>query len=330
MIGEAWYQSYLAGIGALHGNSAFNQWLAQAPDIVGQAIAGMRHGKLDDWCALLGQLPEWSNCECETGSPAITVRSEAVLSQAQQDSLTNQLKQLAPWRKGPFDINGIVIDSEWRSDLKWERLAAHIAPLQDRLVLDVGCGNGYHCWRMAAAGARAVIGLDPVLLYLMQYFAIQHFVQAPNVFVLPLRLEALPSGVQAFDTVFSMGVLYHQRSPLQHLSDLRACLQPGGELVLETLVIEGDMQQLLVPKDRYARMKNVWFIPSVAMLEIWLQRTGFQNIRLLNKTITSSEEQRATAWSGTASLVDFLDPNNNSKTIEGYPAPCRAILLATA
>ncbi|PMC22346.1 tRNA 5-methoxyuridine(34)/uridine 5-oxyacetic acid(34) synthase CmoB, partial [Klebsiella aerogenes] len=44
-----------------------------------------------------------------------------------------------------------------------------------------------------------------------------------------------------------MGVLYHRRSPLDHLWQLKDQLAPGGELVLETLVIEGDENTVLVP-----------------------------------------------------------------------------------
>ena len=132
----------------------------------------------------------------------------------------------------------------------------------------------------------------------------------------------------AFDTVFSMGVLYHRKSPLDHLSQLRAQLVNGGELVLETLVVDGDENTVLVPMDRYAKMKNVYFIPSVAALIHWLQKSGFKNVRCVDVAVTSLEEQRKTDWLENESLIDFLDPNDHSKTIEGYPAPKRAVILA--
>ena len=56
-----------------------------------------------------------------------------------------------------------------------------------------------------------------------------------------------------------MGVLYHRRSPIDHLLELKGCLQTGGELVLETLVIDGGLGEVLVPENRYAKMRNVWF-----------------------------------------------------------------------
>jgi tRNA (mo5U34)-methyltransferase len=75
-------------------------------------------------------------------------------------------------------------------------------------------------------------------------------------------------------------------------------------------------------------MKNVWFIPDCGILELWLERCGFKDIRLIDISKTGVNEQRATGWSAEVSLIDFLDPNNTDKTVEGYPAPIRAILIA--
>lgn len=170
-------------------------------------------------------------------------------------------------------------------------------------------------------------GVDPNNLFFAQYLALRHYLPQPPVFFLPLPLEALPAS-QAFDSVFAMGVLYHRRSPFEHLQQLRAQLRPGGELVLETLIIDGDESSVLVPRDRYARMANVWCIPSVAALELWLARCGFVDIRCVDITPTTPGEQRATDWCGGESLSDFLDPADPGRTIEGYPAPLRAILIA--
>ncbi|MEJ2693799.1 MAG: tRNA 5-methoxyuridine(34)/uridine 5-oxyacetic acid(34) synthase CmoB, partial [Candidatus Thiodiazotropha sp.] len=191
-------------------------------------------------------------------------------------------------------------------------------------------GNGYHAWRIAGEGARAVIGIDPTQLYHFQFAAIRHFLgNPPPVHLLPLGIEEIPPNLQAFDTVFSMGVFYHRRSPFSHLAELKGCLRSGGELVLETLVIEGECGRVLVPESRYAKMRNVWFIPTPETLVLWLARAGFQNIRVVDVTQTTTEEQRATPWMRFESLVDFLDPNDQRRTIEGHPAPRRAIFLAT-
>ncbi len=191
------------------------------------------------------------------------------------------------------------------------------------------CGNGYHCWRMAGAGADLVIGIDPTQLFLAQFLAVRHFLgKSYPIHLLPLGIEQLPANLQAFDTVFSMGILYHRRSPIDHLYELKGCLHQGGELVLETLVIEGEEGEVLVPNGRYAKMRNVWFIPTPATLCGWLRRCGFRNVRLVDVTATTVEEQRRTEWMQFESLSDYLDPANPQLTIEGHPAPQRAIILA--
>ncbi|MCP4714573.1 MAG: tRNA 5-methoxyuridine(34)/uridine 5-oxyacetic acid(34) synthase CmoB, partial [Deltaproteobacteria bacterium] len=196
--------------------------------------------------------------------------------------------------------------------------------------LDVGCGNGYHCWRMRGCGAELVLGIDPFLNYIAQYGAVQHFLGNHSVYVAPLTLEDLPQNLQRFDTVFSMGVLYHRRSPFEHLAALKSCLRSGGEMILETLVIDGRAGEVLVPEGRYGKMHNIWFLPACLTLESWLKRSGFRNIRLIDVTATTPAEQRRTAWMTFESLTDFLDPQNHERTIEGYPSPKRAIFIANA
>ncbi|MFQ0996330.1 tRNA 5-methoxyuridine(34)/uridine 5-oxyacetic acid(34) synthase CmoB [Gilliamella sp. CG25] len=259
---------------------------------------------------------------------SVSVKTQTPLSTGEQQRITQLLKNMMPWRKGPFHFYGIDIDTEWRSDWKWERLIHHIDNLEGKLVLDVGCNSGYHLWRMIGAGAKLAVGIDPMALYLCQFEAVRKLLgDDKRAHLLPLGIEELPK-LNAFDTVFSMGVLYHRRSPLDHLYQLKDQLVDGGQLILETLVIEGDLHQALMPGERYAQMRNVYFIPSVPTMINWLQKCGFKDVRMVDISQTSLEEQRKTDWMTSDSLVDFLDPNDLSKTIEGYPAPMRAVFIA--
>ena len=244
--------------------------------------------------------------------------------------LAECLLELSPWRKGPFEIGGVRIDSEWRSDLKWTRLAGAIAALDGRRVLDVGCGNGFYALEMRKAGAGLVLGIDPTPLYVMQFVAVNSFVDDAGTYVLPLRLEELPVDANAFDTAFSMGVLYHQRSPIEHLRTLRAMLRPGGQLVLETLFIPGEESYACTPPERYARMRNVWLLPTIVELTTWLQRTGYRSVEIVDRSVTTTEEQRTTEWMTFESLAEALDPADASRTVEGWPAPRRVVVTATS
>lgn len=305
------------------------QPLADAmPALLKNNFNAERWGDIPRWLDALHKLPLLTPDQIVLDGDVVRASSTSQLDGATRLQLETALRGLHPWRKGPFDLFGIHINTEWRSDWKWQRIAPHIGSLTGQRVLDVGCGSGYHCWRMRGAGADLVIGIDPSPLFIVQYWALQHFLQDKNVFVVPAACEDLPADMQAFDTVFSMGVLYHRRAPLDHLLELRQLLKPGGQLVLETLVVEGDENTVLVPVNRYARMGNVWFIPSVAAVIRWLEKMRFRDVQVIDVCRTSSEEQRSTDWMTFQSLADFLDPQDNSKTVEGYPAPLRAVITA--
>jgi tRNA (mo5U34)-methyltransferase len=311
-------------------DSALDRWAQQLEEQVAAGLSEQRYGDLPAWLQALDNLPTLGANAIHLDRPRVGASCERPLDTATRNQLEETLHALHPWRKGPFELFGIHIDTEWRSDWKWDRLHPGLDPLEGRRVLDVGCGSGYHCWRMLGDGAAEVIGIDPKPLFVVQFWALQKYLRQDNIWILPLSMEQVPPALQAFDTVFSMGVLYHRRSPLDHLQELKDCLRPGGQLVLETLVIEGGPGDTLVPERRYARMGNVWFLPSCDTLLGWLRKLGFVDPTVVDVTVTTIEEQRATDWMTFQSLADFLDPHNPANTIEGYPAPRRAVVTAQA
>lgn len=306
-----------------------SEWLKTLESSVDRAFNSPRHGELDKWLAMLDNLPDIkpSSVDLET---EVRIGSKDDIDDNVLDLVEQDLRMLMPWRKGPVSILGLDINTEWHSDWKWNRVQPHISPLKGKHVLDIGCGNGYYALRSYGQGADLVVGVDPGQKYIMQFYALKKYLGDIPVHLLPLGIEDIPPALKAFDTVFSMGVLYHRRSPLEHLYELRDCLKPGGELVLETLVIEGDVNSVLLPTDRYQQMRNVWFLPSCDALVLWLQRCGFKNVRVVDVSKTTTDEQRATDWMVFDSLENFLDPTDPSKTIEGYPGPMRAVVLANA
>ncbi len=305
-----------------------DRWARLLDEQIAAGLSRQRYGDLPGWLDALQSLPNISTDRVQLNGARVGAQSDAPLPAAVRDMLQRQLQRLHPWRKGPFELFGVHIDTEWRSDWKWDRLQTRIDSLAGRRVLDVGCGSGYHCWRMLGDGAAEVIGIDPTPLFVVQFWALQKYLQQDNIWVLPLGIEQVPPKIAAFDTTFSMGVLYHRRSPMDHLLELKHTLRPGGQLVLETLVIEGGAGQVLVPQGRYAKMGNVWFLPSCETLLGWLRKTGFCDEQLIDVTVTRTDEQRSTDWMTFHSLANFLDPADSGKTVEGYPAPTRAIITA--
>lgn len=284
-------------------------WNEELLPLLRDRLTGKTHGDWQRWEQAVAALPE--------------ARGDAL-------QVRNLLMELHPWRKGPLELDDVTIDTEWRSDWKWERVRDALAPLDGRNVLDVGCGNGYYALRMREAGAARIIGVDPTLLFAMQFLAINVFAQEPDIFVLPCRLDETPPANNAFDTTFSMGVLYHQRSPIDHLDQLRSTLRSGGQLVLETIYVPGEESYACTPADRYARMRNVWLLPTLAELTTWLRRTGYRDIEIVDTTMTTTDEQRSTEWMTFESLGEALDPDDPTRTVEGWPAPHRVVVTATA
>lgn len=302
-----------------HGHAAWSERLrAQS----GAWLVG--HGDYPRWSKALEALPPIHAIETDFGAPAVTVDGHC----DDPARLREALRGLMPWRKGPFRLAGVHVDSEWRSDFKWNRIRPHLAPLEGRRILDIGCGNGYYGWRMLAQAPEMVLGIEPSVLYNLQFMALQKYLRREDFHLLPIAVEDMPTGLNWFDSVFSMGVLYHRRSPIDHLFQLNEFLVAGGELCLETLVVDGGPGRVLLPRARYARMRNVWFIPSAAELTTWLERCGFADVRVVDESVTGVDEQRSTEWMQFESLAQCLDPDNRAVTVEGLPAPRRAVILA--
>lgn len=233
---------------------------------------------------------------------------------------------LKPWRKGPFRINNLFIDSEWQSFIKYNLLKPHF-DIKDKVVGDIGCNNGYYLFRMLEEKPKKLVGFDPSNLFFTQFSFINHFAKSDIVYEL-LGVEHIGMYEHKFDTLFCLGVLYHRSDPISTLKSLYQGLNSGGELILDTFIIDGEEDIALTPLERYSKIPNIYFVPTVNALKNWCYRAGFKDIELLEIKTTNLEEQRKTEWIDSQSLEDFLDPLDNNLTVEGYPAPKRAYIKA--
>lgn len=236
-------------------------------------------------------------------------------------------QMMMPWRKGPFDLFGLFIDTEWRSDIKYDLLRPHFN-LRGKTVADIGCNNGYYLFRMQEDAPEKLVGFDPSALYKTQFDFINHFAKTPIVYEL-LGVEHLPMYETTFDTIFCLGVLYHRSDPIGMLKQLCKGLNAQGEVFLDTFMIDGEAEVCLSPAGAYSKIPNIYFIPTVAALRNWCLRSGFSGFEVLQTAVTGPDEQRKTAWIEGESLEDFLDPDDPSKTVEGYPAPKRVYVRLT-
>ncbi len=256
----------------------------------------------------------------------VTAKSKNKLSNEDFTTLESSAKALIPWRKGPFSLCGLEIDSEWQSNLKYNLLRPYFN-LKEKCVADVGCNNGYYMFRMLEDKPKKLVGFDPSAIFKTQFDFVNHFVKSDIKYEM-LGVEHLEHYETKFDFIFMLGVLYHRADPIGSLKSLNRALNKNGEIIVDSFMIDGDDEVCLVPHDRYAMIPNIYFIPTVNCFKNWLNRAGFKDIEVLEITTTDDKEQRVTPWTFGMSLDDFRDPEDPTKTIEGYPAPKRVYLKA--
>ena len=268
-------------------------------------------------------LPSFKTSTCQLDQDVLEIGDPDELKGQARQLFDQALKEFVPWKKGPFQLFGNLIDSEWRSDLKWNRLSGHYNNLQGRRVADIGCHNGYFMFRMAAQNPELVVGFEPYAKHLLNFQLIQKYAQVPNLAFELLGVEHIHLYPKFFDTVFCLGILYHHTDPVGLLRKIYESLRPGGELIIDCQGIPGSDSYALVPAGRYARARGIWFLPTLSCLKNWLKRARFREVECFYGQPLSTEEQRSTEWAPIDSLEEFLDPNDPSKTVEGYPAPWR-------
>jgi tRNA (mo5U34)-methyltransferase len=272
----------------------------------------------------IAALPSFHNAEASFGDRVTVTIPDLSTDHARQIEETARL--MLPWRKGPFQINDLFIDSEWQSQIKYNLLEPHF-DLRDKIVGDIGCNNGYYLFRMLTHQPRKLIGFDPSAIYYSQFQFIDHFIQSDIVYEM-LGVEHVEFYEHKFDVLFCLGVLYHRADPVGMLKSLFKGLNKGGELILDTFMIDGEDEVCLTPKERYSKIPNIYFVPTVNALKNWCHRAGFERVEVLETRKTDLNEQRKTEWINTQSLEDFLDPGDPDKTVEGYPAPKRVYIKA--
>ena len=250
------------------------------------------------------------------------------ITNSESSTLLSTLKELGPWRKGPWQFFEHAIDAEWRSDLKWNRLKQSLN-LTGKKVLDIGGGNGYFAYQCLNLDPEWVLAVDPTIQFWAQFEAFQTYAKNPKIAFLPLGFQHLDCYTSTIDSIICMGVLYHHPDPHGLIKQLKKLLTKGGKLYLETLIIPGEDSVALCPESTYAGMRNVYFFPTRSTLRNWVTAQGFKNYTELDVSTTTSDEQRSTEWSSPYSLIDQLDKENTNLTKEGYPRPLRLLIEAT-
>ncbi len=257
---------------------------------------------------------------------AVKIGDKDEVSKSDLQIVESNLRSFSPWRKGPFSVFGIDVNSEWQSQRKWQRLLPKLPDLTDKVVADIGCSNGYYMFRMVPQNPRLVIGLEPSVQHYYCFKGLNSMAGQTNLEIDLLGVEHLPLFQECFDVLFLMGIIYHRSSPVDTLRDVFSSLKSGGTLILESQAIPGTSETALFPEKTYAKVPGTYFVPTGNCVKNWLLRAGFSDVELFCQHPMSSVEQRRTDWMEFESYSDFLDPLEPAKTVEGYPAPDRVFL----
>ena len=273
-------------------------------------------------------LRKFPAAEVDCSKDAVKIGGISEITQTEQREIRSLLRDFMPWRKGPFSVYGIDVNSEWQSQRKWQRLVQHLPDLRDKIIADIGCSNGYYMFRMTPYKPKLIIGFEPSIQQYYCFKGLNSMAHQENLHIDLLGVEHLPLFPDCFDVLFLMGIIYHRSSPVDTLRDVFSALQSGGTLILESQAIPGESETALFPEKTYAKVPGTYFVPTGNCLINWLARAGFSDIELFCQHPMSSVEQRRTEWMEFESYSDFLDPQDPGKTVEGYPAPDRIFLLA--
>ncbi|MBU0482429.1 MAG: tRNA 5-methoxyuridine(34)/uridine 5-oxyacetic acid(34) synthase CmoB [Proteobacteria bacterium] len=258
----------------------------------------------------------------------VIIGKEEELDQEDREKVYQAMRAFMPWRKGPFEVFGTQIDAEWRSGRKWQRVEQVLPDLSGKIIADIGCNNGYYMFRMAAHEPRLVLGFEPHLQHHFSFRTLNSLARQGNLYSEMFGVEEIGLFDNCFDVVFMMGILYHRISPVEVLKETRKALRPGGALIVESQGIPGDDPVALFPETTYAKVPGIYFVPTATCLANWLSRAGYSDVEIFYTHPMNSSEQRRTDWMTFESYNDFIDPQNPSQTIEGYPAPLRIFVKA--
>ncbi|MBT7543393.1 MAG: tRNA 5-methoxyuridine(34)/uridine 5-oxyacetic acid(34) synthase CmoB [Gammaproteobacteria bacterium] len=296
-------------------------------DIFISSEAFNNHGNLPKWLDILDSLPDLNTDFLDVTSDSIEIGRTDEISNSQRTILKKKLLKLNPWRKGPFHLFGLHIDSEWRSEKKWNRIKNYLPNLMGKSIGDLGCSNGYYSYRLLNFNPKIIIGLDKTPLFIMQFLATKLYARnLQNIIILPTTAEDFVYKKFNFDLLLSMGILYHSKNSATHIEALNSLLKKNGTLFLETIISLTKDNLNITKGQTYAGMKNIGTIYTIDNLRKLMIENGFKNIECIDESFTNSSEQRSTEWMTGKSFKDFILPNG--KTIEGFLPVCRAIFIA--
>ena len=217
---------------------------------------------------------------------------------ATRSDIDHAVRQIPVWRHRIRLPHGVVTPGTEDTDAEWRRLRMP-SSLEGRVVLDVGCSDGFYAFACERLGAD-VTAIDDESSMLGGTDRLNGFRTAAEfldstVDYRAADVEDLPADETGrYDLVLFLNVLYHLPNPMRALSELARVTAPGGELVLKThfrtdvrLWLRGRCVQFDIdrrPKWWYYPTTELggdptnWWSPSRSGLRSMLSATGWEQL----------------------------------------------------
>ncbi len=143
------------------------------------------------------------------------------------------------WIRSQDEISGLDAYLEQQgkvySQVKNHFVAELLGRLEDKTVLDYGCGGGYFVVHAAKAGAKVVLGVDAEdsVLAVARRFAEREGVVGSCQFIHSERFPKFPVN-KGFDVIIMKDVLEHVINDDRLLEEAASVLNPSGIIVAST------------------------------------------------------------------------------------------------
>ena len=112
---------------------------------------------------------------------------------------------------------------------EWHELKKLLPNFQNKRVLDLGCGFGWHCRFAVENGAKSVVGIDISQKMLSEA---RNKTSSEKIQYICMPIEEIDFPINSFDIVISSLTFHYIQSFEDVLSKVSKCLTNGGDFVL--------------------------------------------------------------------------------------------------
>lgn len=163
---------------------------------------------------------------------------------------------------------------------KWERLKPIVEKLsiEDKTIIDIGCGDGFYAIQCAKMGCKYVLGSDIDSLRIKRANLAKEVYGLDNVEF--KSTDLYEDDIEKFDVLLGLGLLHR-------VPDIESCLdkmsQIADTLILEFKTYDTDKKECLKleAKTKANNYNKFYSVPSINFVKSFLQSKDYVNFNIL-------------------------------------------------